>query len=133
MIHHLKEQIKDKLQELYSECTIYDEDLPQDYNKPAFLVNVFSHSVMKGLAGKQKNQINFDISYYAESNDGVRGEGFTVGSKLIEEFYLLNYQIKNKKIQTTDNVMHFTFETQYITKEQKNETKMEKQKIQINL
>jgi hypothetical protein len=133
MIHHLKDQIKNKLQELYTECTIYDEDLPETYNKPAFLVTVLSHSVLKGLAGKQKNQINIDITYYAASSSAIRGECFTVGTKLIEEFSLSDYQIKNTKVQTTDNVMHFTFETQYITKEQKSETIMEKHKIEINL
>ncbi|MDF2804045.1 MAG: hypothetical protein K0S61_3948 [Anaerocolumna sp.] len=133
MIHHLKEQIKDKLQELYSECTIYDEDLPTIYEKPAILVNVISHSVSSGLAGKQKNQINFDVSYYAGSNDAIKSECFIAGSKLIEEFHLTDYQIRNKKAQTTDNVMHFTFDTQYITKELKTETIMEKQQIKINL
>lgn len=133
MLHQLKDQIKDKLQDLYTEHAIYDEDLPVNHEKPAFLVNVLSYSVSNGLAGKQKNQISFDISYYAESSETIKGECLTVGAKLIDKFHLIDYQIKNKKIQTTDHVLHFTFDTQYITKELKDEVIMEKQKININL
>ncbi len=133
MIHHLKEQIMDKLQELYAEYTIYDEDLPVNYEKPALLVSVLSRSISSGLAGIKKNLINLDVSYYAGSADAIKSECFAVGSKLIEEFHLSDYQIRNKKVQTTENVMHFTFDSWYITKELENETVMVKQKININL
>lgn len=133
MMQEIKQQIENKLKELFPEYTIYDEDLPEGYQKSSFLVNMVSQSVNNGVAGRRKYQIYFDLSYYAGSNNAVRTECFTVGEKIIEEFYLPGFQIKNKKVQTTDNVLHFTFDTQYITKELKTETIMEKQKIQINL
>lgn len=134
MIETIKEAIVNRLSELYPDLTVYDEDLPAEYRKPAFLINVKNQNYTNLLQGKFKNQVNFDISYYSNSSDTVKKDCLNMGQALLTGFDLIsNCRLKNKKAETIDNVLHFTFEIQYTVRKEEVAIKMQKQELNTNL
>ena len=133
MIDRIKEAIVNRLSELYPDITVYDEDLPADYPKPALLINVKSLNYTSLLQGNFKNQINFDITYYSNLSDTVKGDCLNIGQALLNGFSLSDYRLKNKRAETIDNVLHFTFELQYTVRKEEVSIKMQKQELNTNL
>ncbi len=134
MIESIKEAMINRLLELYPDYTVYDEDLPSEYQKPAFLINVKSQNYTSLLQGKFKNQVNFDISYYSNVTETVKRDCLDIGQVLLAEFDLAqNYRIKNRKAETIDNVLHFTFDIQYFISKEELSTKMQKKEMNTNI
>ncbi len=134
MADSIKEAIVNRLGELYPGYTVYDEDIPGEYEKPSFLINVKSQSLTNLLQGKLKNQLTFDISYYGNTAETIKKDCFAAGQALLAGFDLINgYRIKNKKAETIDNVLHFTFDIQYTVRKEETFIKMQKQEMNTNL
>ncbi len=134
MLENIKEAIINRLLELYPDYTVYDEDMPAEYQKPSFLINVKSQNYMNLLQGKFKNQINFDISYNSNVSEAIKGDCLSVGQALLTGFDLIsNCRINNKKAETIENLLHFTFDIQYSIRKEEVFTKMQKQKMNTNI
>lgn len=58
----LKVAIRAKLTELFPEVTIYEEDLPEGYQKPAFLVTTANAVAGRGLGGRKRIGGQKDLS-----------------------------------------------------------------------
>ncbi|MGB4157373.1 MAG: DUF6838 family protein [Caldicoprobacterales bacterium] len=52
MINDIKQAVANKLLEIYPGYTVYDEDIPQNFKTPSFLVTVIDQSYGKRLANK---------------------------------------------------------------------------------
>ena len=134
MSQDVKVLVINKISENYPEHTIYDEDLPENYQKPSFLVHVSSQSAVSGIGGREVNTMAFDISYYSNANEGNNQDCYLVGAKLLQEFQLTQgFRLKNKKAETIENVLHFTFEVKYVLKEEVSIPKMQQKKTKISL
>lgn len=134
MIETLKAAIMEMLNVLFTDSTVYDEDLPEDYQKPCFLINVKSQNYTNLLQGKFKNQVNFDISYYSNTPGAIKSDCVKTGQALLSGFDTIrNYHLKNKKAETLENILHFTFEVPYTVRSEETFAKMQKQQINTNI
>ncbi|WFR57283.1 hypothetical protein QA584_27380 [Anaerocolumna sp. AGMB13025] len=130
----IKEAIKTKLLELYPDYTVYDEDLPGEYQKPSFLIQVKSQTYTSLLQGNYKNQMMLDISYYSNVSETINGDCLRVSNSLLIGFDSVNHcQIRNKKAETIEKVLHFTFEIQYSVRKEEEFIKMQKQEVNTKL
>lgn len=134
MLDTIKAAIREKLNELYPDYTVYDEDLPVEYRKPSFLMNVKSQNYTNLLQGKFKNQVSFDISYYSNVPEAIKGDCLKVGQALLAGFDVIeNCRVTGKKGETLDNVLHFTFEIQYTVRKEEAFIKMQEQEINTKI
>lgn len=129
----LKDAIRAKLTELFPEATVYDEDLPEGCQKPAFLVTTANAVTGRGLGGRKSCQLSFDISYYSNLTGQTNYDCYQKGMALLESFYLLGYRLKGKKSATAQGILHFTFETQFTVAEETSDTKMEQKELSTNI
>lgn len=110
MVSSLLKSIADGLKRV-CECTIYPEDVPQNFKRPSFMVFLHDQEPSRGLNGRKKNTVSMDISYFPE--DESREECLLMGEKLAREFSLRDFKIKNRNLKTVDHVLHFMFEVSY--------------------
>ncbi len=134
MIQSIKEAIVNRLLELYPDCTVYDEDMPLEFQKPSFLINVTSQNYVKLLQDKFKNQLTFDIFYYSNATEEIKKDCLNTGLVLLTGFDRINnYRLRNKKAETIDKVLHFTFEIHYSVRKEEMSAKMQEQETKTNL
>lgn len=134
MLDSIKDAIRNRLLELYPDYTVYDEDLPGEYQKPSFLINVKSQNYTNLLQGMYKHQVFFDISYFSNITETIKSDCLIAGQALLAGFEVLcNCRLKNKKAETLENVLHFTFEIQYSIRKEEAFTKMQKQELNTKL
>ncbi|SHK40368.1 hypothetical protein SAMN02745136_02429 [Anaerocolumna jejuensis DSM 15929] len=129
----LKVAIRAKLTELFPEVTIYEEDLPEGYQKPAFLVTTTNAVAGRGLGGRKAFQLSFDISYYSNLAGRINTDCYQKGLALLEGFRLTGYRLKGKKSAAAEGILHFTFETQFTVTEEISEIKMKQKELSTNM
>ncbi|SHO48127.1 phage tail terminator family protein [Anaerocolumna xylanovorans] len=129
----LKDAISAKLTELFPGVTVYDEDLPDGYQKPAFLVTTTNAVKGRGLGGRKNYSLSFDVSYYSNLTGQTNNDCYQKGIALLESFHLLEYRLKGKKSATAQGVLHFTFETQFTVAGETSDTKMEQKELSTNI
>lgn len=129
----LKVAIRAKLTELFPEVTIYEEDLPEGYQKPAFLVTITNAVTGRGLGGRKTFQLSFDISYYSNLAGQINTDCYQKGLALLESFRLTGYRLKGKKSAAAEGILHFTFETQFTVTEEISEAKMKQKELSTNM
>lgn len=96
-------------------CTIYREDIPQDFKKPCFMVTLYDQNPTRGINGRLKNSVAVDILYFPrnETDVGYQEECWTVGQDLARDFQISGFKIKNRNLKITDKVLHFLFDVDY--------------------
>lgn len=129
----LKNAIKAKLAELFPEVMVYEEDLPENYRKPAFLISTISAAEGRGLGGRKGYLLSFDVSYYSNLTGQANNDCYQKGMALLKGFQLSGYRLKGKKSATAQNILHFTFETQYTVAEEVADIKMEQKELSTNI
>ncbi|MCF6466347.1 phage tail terminator family protein [Clostridium sp. Cult2] len=115
MINSVKREIVNKLLVLYPNYTIYDEDIPQNFKKPSFLITLIDQDYSKRLNTKFKSLLSFDIAYFSNSRTTeIKEDCLSVQLNLFREFDLIGtYRVLNKQATITDNVLHFTLDINY--------------------
>ena len=135
MISEIKQAIVNKLLELYPTYTIYDEDVPQNFKKPSFLVTVTEQSYSKRLANKYDSTVSFDVAYFSnkEKNE-IKSDCQAVQVNLLRAFDLIGtFRIQNLQAITVDNVLHITFNVSYSELKTEKFVKMQKQTTNTNI
>lgn len=124
MITSVKQAIINKLLELYPGYTIYDEDVPQKFKTPSFLIIVIEQDYEKRIANKYRSLLSFDVAYFSDKGSTeVKEDCLNKQIKLFRAFDLIGgYRILNKQARITDNVLHFTFNVSYSEMEEQKET-----------
>lgn len=135
MISGIKQVIINKLLELYpasSGYTIYDEDMPQSFTKPSFLITLKDQNYSKRMNMKFKSLLSFDVAYFSDKEaSGIKADCLDVKLTLFRSFDIIGtYRVLNKHATITDNVLHLTFDINYSEINVAAETKM--QQIQTN-
>lgn len=135
MINSIKQAIVNKLLELYPSSTIYDEDIPQNFKKPSFLIALTDQYYSKILNIKYKSLLSFDVAYFSNKEvTEIKANCLDVQLNLFRGFDLIgNYRAFNKQAIITDNVLHFTFDISYEEINLSLETKMQQPQINTNL
>lgn len=134
MISDIKQAIVNKLKELYPGYTVYDEDVPQNFRKPSFLITVIEQDYSKRLNNRYRSSLSFDIAYFSDKKTEIKGDCLLVQLNLLRSFDLIGtYRVKNKKANITDNVLHFTFDINYSEMKIEEFIKMQKQTTNTNI
>lgn len=115
MISEIKQAIADKLEELYPGYTLYDEDIPQNFKKPSFLVTLVEQSYGKRLDNKFNGNVTLDVAYFSDKGKNeIKSDCQAVMVNLLRAFDLLDtFRARNLQANITDNVLHITFDVSY--------------------
>ena len=135
MISNVKQVIAAKLKQLYPNNTIYDEDVPQNFREPSFLITLASQDYGKLLNTKFKSLLSFDIAYFSEKEKTeIKGDCQGVQMMLFRAFDLVGaYRILNKQATIVDNVLHLTFDVSVSEMKAEDGTPMQKQQTNTNI
>ena len=129
MISNIKQAIVNKLLELYPDYTIYDEDVPQNFKTPSFLISLVEQNYSKRLNNKHRSTLSFDIAYFSDKDSTeIKNDCLDVQIDLMRAFDLVgSYRVLNKQATITDNVLHITFDINYSELKEEEFAKMQKQ------
>ena len=135
MINDVKQAIVNKLLELYPTYTIYDEDVPQNFKTPSFLVTVIEQSYGKRLADKYNSTVSFDLAYFSDKGKNeVKSDCQEVQVNLLRAFDLVGtFRAQNLQATIVDNVLHITFDVNYSELKIEEFAKMQKQATNTNI
>lgn len=129
MISDIKQAIVSVLNTLYPSNIIYDENIPQDFEKPSFIIYLINQVYSKRMNIKFNCLLSFDIAYFSNEVE-VKNDCLNVQLNLFRAFDLIgNYRVLNKKATISDNVLHFTFDIRYSEINQEEFVKMQQQQL----
>ena len=114
MINELYQGVNAGLK-LVKDCTVYREEVPQNFKKPSFLVTIYEQNPSRGINGRLKNEVNMDILYFPENRGKaeLQEECWSVGQVLSREFAVPGFKIRNRNLKIEDYVLHFMFDVDY--------------------
>lgn len=136
MISDVKQAIINKLLEVYpTGYRRYDEDIPQNFKPPAFLVSVIDQSYIKRSCNQYKGLLSFDVAYFSEKvTTEIKADCLRVQEDLLRAFdYVGTFKVLNKDARITDNVLHITFDIKYSEMKSEAFNPMQTQQINTNL
>lgn len=135
MISEIKQAIAQKIHELYPSAAIYDEDIPQNFKTPSFLVTVIEQSYGKRLANKYNSTVSFDVAYFSDKGKNeVKSDCQAVQVDILRAFdFVGSFRIQNKQATIVDNVLHITFDISYSELKIEEFAKMQTQTTHTNL
>jgi len=115
MINNIKQCIVDNLLNIYPGITIYDEDIPQNFKTPSFLITLTDHNYIKRINNKFDGEVSFDISFFSsKEKTEIKNDCIKVQQDLFRNSDLIGtYRVLNKNAIIVDNVLHFTFKVKY--------------------
>ena len=115
MINDIKQCIVDNLLNVYPGITIYDEDIPQNFKTPSFLITLTDHNYNKRINNKFNGEVSFDISFFSSKDKfEIKNDCFKTQQDLFRNFDLITkYRALDKESTIVDNVLHFTFKIKY--------------------
>ncbi len=114
MINELYKSISAGLKAV-KDCTIYREDVPQNFRKPSFMVTIYEQNPSRGINRRLKNEVNLDVLYFPENKGKaeLQEECWTVGQALSRELAVPGFKMKNRNLKIEDDVLHFLFDVEY--------------------
>lgn len=114
MINELYRGVNAGLKQV-KDCTVYREEVPQNFKKPSFLVTIYEQNPSRGINGRLKNEVNMDILYFPENKGKaeLQEECWSVGQALSREFAVPGFKIRNRNLKIEDYVLHFMFDVDY--------------------
>ena len=115
MISEIKQAIVNKLLEMYPTYTIYDEDVPQNFKTPSFLLTLIEQNYGKRLDNKFTSTVSLDLAYFSDKEKSdIKSDCLAVQTNLLRAFDLLDtFRVRNLQANITDNVLHITFNVNY--------------------
>lgn len=135
MINDINKCIVNCLFELYPEATIYNEDIPENFKSPSFLITLKDYKYYKRINNKFNSELYFEILYFSDKDDiEIKSDCFKVQEDLFRNFDILEkYRAINKQVNIVDNVLHFTFKIMYSEIKEVPDIKMSKKELKTNL
>jgi len=135
MINEIKQAIAQKIHEQYPSSTIYDEDIPQNFTTPSFLVTVIEQGYGKRLANKYNSTVSFDVAYFSnKGKNEIKSDCQAVQVDILRAFdFVGSFRIQNKQATIVDNVLHITFNVSYSELKIEEFAKMQTQTTKTNI
>ena len=135
MINDIKQCIVDNLLNIYPDITIYDEDIPQNFKTPSFLITLTDQDYSKRINNKFNGEVSFDISFFSENDKfEIKNDCLKIQQELFRNFDLITkYRVLDKQSTIIDNVLHFTFKIKYSEIREIEEAKMKVADLNTNI
>lgn len=124
MINKLYQNIAAGLKQIKS-CKVYQEDVPQNFKAPCFLITFYDQNPTKGINGRLNNTVRVDVLYFPEDEDNCNSECWSLAQDLTRELRVEGFRIKNRSSKITDKVLHFMFDVDYREYRNMEEAKMQ--------
>jgi len=112
MIEVLYQNITAGLKEIKPD-PVYQEELPQDFKQPSFLIVLQKQTFAKGINQRLRRTVEMDVSYYPKESADAAKECWSVGESLFREMNVNNFKIKKRNLQIVDGILHFTFQVDF--------------------
>jgi hypothetical protein len=115
MISEVKSAIATKLGEVFPGAKVRDENIPQKFQPPLFIVDLINQDYSKRTANRFKSLLSFDVAYHSNKGTAeIKSDCQTVQVALFRAFDTFgSYRAQNKQATIVDNVLHFTFDVPY--------------------
>ena len=135
MISEIKQAIVNKLLEMYPTYTIYDEDVPQNFKTPSFLLTLIEQNYGKRLDNKFTSTVSLDLAYFSDKEKSdIKSDCQAVQVDILRAFdFVGSFRIQNKQATIVDNVLHITFDVSYSELKIEEFAKMQTQTTNTNL
>ena len=135
MISEIKQAIEQKIHEQYPSATIYDENIPQNFKTPSFLITVIEQNYSKRLANKYNSIVNLDVAYFSDKGKNeIKSDCQAVQVNLLRAFDLMGgFRAQSLQATIVDNVLHITFDVNYSELKIEEFAKMQTQTTNTNL
>ncbi len=135
MITDVRQAIVDAILAAFPGYTIYDEDVPQKFKTPSFLIMLINQNYKKRLSEKFRSHVSFDVAFFsAKPTPEIKEDCFSVSEDLFHAFDLIGvYRVLNKEARITDNVLHFLFSIDYSEMRIEENAKMQTQETNPNI
>lgn len=135
MINDVKQAIAYKLLEVFPSYTIYDEDIPQNFKTPSFLITLIEQDYNKRINNKFRSLLSFDVAYFSDKGKTeINNDCQRVQIALLRAFDLIGtYRVVNKQATITDDVLHITFDINVSEIKEEEFAKMQKQTTNTNI
>jgi len=135
MINDVKQAIAYKLLEVFPGYTIYDEDIPQNFKTPSFLITLIEQDYNKRINNKFRSLLSFDVAYFSDKGKTeINNDCQRVQIALLRAFDLIGtYRVVNKQATITDDVLHITFDINVSEIKEEEFAKMQKQTTNTNI
>ncbi|MGE4274107.1 MAG: DUF6838 family protein [Desulfitobacterium sp.] len=135
MISSVKGAIAVKLLELYPAHKIYDENIPQGFKTPCFIVSLIDQDYSKRNANRFKSLLSFDVAYHSNKGTSeIKRDCQTTQVALFRAFDAFGtFRAQNKQATIVDNVLHFTFDVPYSELKEEPFVPMQTQETNTNL
>lgn len=136
MVNDIKTAIAMKLNALYPACNVYDEDVPQNFKTPSFMIILIEQDYNKRLNSKYKSLLSFDIGYFSDKEDNeTKNDCYEVGLNLLRGFDLINgLRVLDKRTTINNNILHFIFNINYSEmKVEESEKMQELEEVNTNI
>jgi len=136
MISEIKKAIINKLLEVYpTGYKRYDEDIPQKFVPPLFVVSTIDQDYSKRINNKYNGMLSFDLAYHSEKGSTeIKADCLRVQEDLLRAFdFIGTFKVLNKDARITDNVLHITFDVKYSEMKTETSVPMQTQTTNTNL
>lgn len=95
------------------DCTVYMEDVPENFTRPSFLIELYDQNPSRGINGCLNNTVRVDVHYFPEDKREKNEECWKMGQDLMRELRIDGFKIKSRNLKITDGVLHFMFDVCY--------------------
>lgn len=137
MISDIRTAILLKVQEAYSTSmfTYYKDNVPQDFVKPSFFIDIIDIKYNKRINNRYKGKASFDLAYFSDKAiSDIKSDCLVVEETLLRLLdYAGTYKVINKDARITDNVLHISFDVNYSEMTTEEPTKIQSVTINMNL
>ncbi len=136
MISEIKQAIIEKLLTIYpTGYRFYDEDIPQDLMKPAFVISAVGQDYRKGLGSRYNCRLSFELAYYSgDAAAGIKADCFRKQEELLRAFDDIgSFHVLNRNARITDNVLRIGFDIKYTEIRDEAFTPMQQTQINTNI
>lgn len=113
----IKQAIAQTLYKKYH-CTIYENDIPNGFSTPCFVIYTYDMDSSRLINNGFKNTIDFDVVYFSdEQSERVKWSLDKVQHELSHVHTVTDgvetFRLKDRKFSIVDDVLHWKFSVDY--------------------
>ena len=114
MINNIKESIAHTLCTMYENITIYEDDIPNGFTTPSFVIYTNDIDSSRLINDGYNNVIEFDLCYFSDKDrEEIKTDITNVRYELSHLDKVSNgidtYRLINRQTNIVDDVLHYTY------------------------
>lgn len=128
-VNSIRDGVTLALSNLYPDIALYDEEVPQDFERPSFFVKLLTMGQGKELGRRFLRSHAFDIHYFPPL-DEYNKDGHAMAEDLYSNLLTIDiggavYRVTGATHEIVDRTLHFMFDLNFhVIKDKPDEIKM---------